>query len=61
MAAWLRVMVMSSEGNLEGARSIQLPTAEAQSIAETVDVIPLNLLARDHVPLLDMNTGWMLQ
>ena len=52
---------MSSEGNLEGARSIQLPTAEAQSIAETVDVIPLNLLARDHVPLLDMNTGWMLQ
>lgn len=33
-------MVIRSGGSRDGARSIQLPTADAQSMVETVDVIP---------------------
>lgn len=35
-------MVSSKAGSRDGARSIQLPTAAEQNIAETVEAIPLN-------------------
>lgn len=47
MAPWFRLIVASKFGSLEGHLSIQLPTAGAKSIVETVEVMPLFTLARD--------------
>jgi len=41
IAAWFTPIVSSKEDSLAGERSTQFPTAEAQSIVDMVDVIPL--------------------
>jgi hypothetical protein len=48
IALWFANILISRGESLEGVRSIQLPTTEAQSIAKTVEVIPLEyMLTRD--------------
>jgi len=38
---WFENTEIKSGGNLEDARSIQLPTTDAQNIADSVEVMPL--------------------
>jgi hypothetical protein len=47
IAAWFTPIVSSKEDSLAGERSTQFPIADAQSIVDMVDVIPLIWSARD--------------